>query len=35
LSDIFWLLRNNEPPRSRFGMQVVTQGTSVYYAFRP
>jgi esterase/lipase superfamily enzyme len=35
LSDIFWLLKDGKPPMERFGMQIVQDGSNVYYAFRP
>jgi esterase/lipase superfamily enzyme len=34
LSDIFWLLKSNKPPTDRFGIKVIQQGASIYYAFR-
>jgi esterase/lipase superfamily enzyme len=35
LSDIFWLLKSNKSPTDRFGIKVIMQGASSYYAFRP
>jgi esterase/lipase superfamily enzyme len=35
LSDIFWLLRNNESPSKRFGMMSMATKDGTYYAFLP